>query len=129
MLCGIGGDTIQKCKDNLSYEEYLSWRLYRNLRGPLSLHQRVDRIGALMAVRMSGGKMKDYMPWSGENKDVVKEEDGLLLTPENLVALVRSDERRALRLAKKTQKMLQSNNNAQTKQERIERLRKLKNRA
>lgn len=112
----------------MTYEEYCSWRLYRNLRGPLLLHQRVDRVGALIAVRTGGGKMKDFMPWSGENtdkeKDDISEDKGILLTPETIAAMAESEQRRQKRVALKTKKMVESK---EDKKERIERLRSLKN--
>lgn len=66
-MLGIGGKTIEEAKENLSADEFFSWVAYRNKRGPLSISQRIDRIGALLAVVHGGGKMKDYMPWSKDD--------------------------------------------------------------
>lgn len=83
---------------------------------------------------MGGGKMKDFMPWSGdideqEKQTTFNSEKGFLLTPEAVAQMAESEERKSQRLAKKGDKMVQSKNNGGsqelTKEERLARLKRL----
>lgn len=50
----------------MSYEEYVRWRLYAEKYGIMSTSRSLERVGALIAQSMRGGKFEDYLPQRGE---------------------------------------------------------------
>lgn len=128
-MCGIGGKTIEEAKASLSYEETVSWRLYRSVRGPLNIMQRIDRGAALMAVRMGGGKMKDFMPWSGE---IVEEAQPMRIDADTIEKhpelmkeygiIQRSTSRKVAMLPKKVVDYKKDGDQKMSKEDRINRL-------
>ena len=76
---GIGGRTIEEAQNNMSYQEYYSWKMYRDLRGPMNPLLRLDRAAALISVRTSGGKMLDYMPWAKDPKPLREDSSDIII--------------------------------------------------
>lgn len=70
MLNGIGGKTIAEAKENLTYEEFLSWCKYREIFGCLNPVVTLDRrVGELAYITQAvyGGKAQysDFVPSYG----------------------------------------------------------------
>ena len=70
---GIGGHTIARAKDALSYPEFLTWVKFRNKRGSLHAGMRVERGAALLATlyanshsKAGGYSVYDFMPHEDE---------------------------------------------------------------
>lgn len=58
-MCGIGGRTIAEAQSNLSYDEFVSWVMYRRKRGSLNLGLRIEEGSALLAMLYANSKSKD----------------------------------------------------------------------
>lgn len=48
--------------------EFHAWVLFREKYGPLTLHMRVDRAGALVAQAHRGGSLQSRMPWGKQSR-------------------------------------------------------------
>ncbi|WP_138436513.1 phage tail assembly protein T [Marinobacter shengliensis] len=46
---GVGGNTIAKAQETITYKEFIQWAKYRNRRGSLNIGMRTERSGALIA--------------------------------------------------------------------------------
>lgn len=77
MLNGIGGQTVEEAKANLSYVEYLDWAAYVNRRGSLNLGIRIEQGLAMVCLFLARGfkikketgqafELKDFMSHVGE---------------------------------------------------------------
>lgn len=49
MLSGVGGNTIAKAQESISFAEFQKWLAYREKRGSFNVGMRVERAGALIA--------------------------------------------------------------------------------
>lgn len=60
----------------MTYQELQTWIAYRESMGPFDIRLRNDRALAVLATRLAGGKMVDYMPWP-KPPDIVQKEKGM----------------------------------------------------
>ncbi len=83
-MCGVGGSTIQECKESLSWSEYLVWLKFRQKYGSLHQGMRVDRAVARAASffgnamsKRGGLRPEDFSPYDAaieEDREVSNEE-------------------------------------------------------
>lgn len=71
---GIGGNTIEDAKANLSYSEFISWIKYRRKNGGFNLSLRNERAIAMLATLYANSHSKerftvyDFMPYEREQE-------------------------------------------------------------
>jgi len=58
-LCGIGGRTIDEAQRNISYEEFVRWVKYRNMRGSFNFGLRMEHDIAMFASMFANRYRKD----------------------------------------------------------------------
>lgn len=83
-MCGVGGSTIQECKEVLTWPEYLVWLKFRQKYGSLHHGMRVDRAVARAASffgnamsKKSVLRQEDFSPYDAaieESREVTNEE-------------------------------------------------------
>lgn len=62
---GVGGNTIAKAQETITYQEFIQWAKYRNRRGSLNIGMRTERSGALIATVLANlHRKKDSEPVS-----------------------------------------------------------------
>lgn len=85
MLNGVGGRTIREAKENLTYDEYLSWVAYARKRGGFNLGMRIEECSAMVAWQVNNGnggkaKLADFIPHKDEPVATLAEVFGMLKT-------------------------------------------------
>jgi hypothetical protein len=72
-MIGVGGNSIESVKNNLSLFEVKQWAAYRELRGSFNIGIRIERAAALIASLYVNSKSKyggftvyDFMPHEDE---------------------------------------------------------------
>lgn len=80
VLNGIGGNTIEQAKRNLSFIEFKQWAIYRQKRGSLHLGRRLEQnlsLTNLIISRALGNKktkITDFAPHETEDKKEASDE-------------------------------------------------------
>lgn len=59
MLNGVGGNTIEKAKEAMTYREFKSWSAYRMKRGPLNPSRKIERSIAMLATLYANAHSKN----------------------------------------------------------------------
>jgi hypothetical protein len=64
VLCGIGGRTIEEAQNNISYNEFIRWVIYRKKRGSLNVGIRIEHDLAIIASMFANRyREKGSMPY------------------------------------------------------------------
>lgn len=66
MLHGIGGRTIAEAKRNITVVEFYQWCNYINLRGTLNVAEKLESVGALLALWINRTGMQTYKKANGQ---------------------------------------------------------------
>ncbi len=74
----LGGRSIEEWKEVMSFDEYMRWKEYRKLRGPMNPMLRNDYAFAMLCVFIKGlfgkkAELEDYLLWKPEEEATLED--------------------------------------------------------